>query len=116
MVATTSIRPFTRKAGNPTAQAITPATTADAPSAGTSGHCASTVRADREEAGLCETDVAGEQHAIGGQSEQRMNADDLHKSEVKIHRVVPRLQSRPTGIANTPPGRKMRKANSNSMM
>src|SRR5262249_23261984 len=74
------------------------------------------VGADREEAGLRETDLAGEQHAIGRQSEQRMNADDLHKSEEEIHRVATGRQSCPTGIANTPPGRNRRKANSNNMM
>jgi hypothetical protein len=42
-VATTSINPFTRSAGNPTAQAVVAPSTAPAPSAGTIGQPASTV-------------------------------------------------------------------------
>ena len=42
-VATTSISPLTRSAGNPTAHAIAPETIAATSSAGTSGHWASTV-------------------------------------------------------------------------
>ena len=100
MVATTSISPLTRSAGNPTAQAIAPATSAatserrDERPLREHGQHAGDVGADREEAGLGEAHLAGQQHAIGREPEQGVDADDLSKAEIEIHRAA-RRQSRP---------------------
>ena len=73
------------------------------------------IGADRKEAGLGEAHLAGEQHAIGRQPEQRVDADDLDQAEIEIHCVASLRQSRPAGAANIPPGRNTRNANRSSM-
>ena len=121
VVATTSISPFTRSAGKPTAQADRAGDERRRrASAGTSGQLrehgqhAGDIGADREEAGLREAHLAGQQHAIGREPEQRVDADDLDEAEIEIHRAA--LSRVPAAGANMPPGRNTRKANSSSMM
>ena len=43
------------------------------------------IGADREEAGLREAHLAGQQHAIGREADERVHADDLDEAEIKIH-------------------------------
>src|SRR5262245_5394578 len=45
------------------------------------------IGADSEETGLRETNLAGEQDAVGRQAKYRMNADDLQESEIEVHRL-----------------------------
>ena len=54
------------------------------------GEHAGDIGADREEAGLGKADLAGQQHAIGRQADERVDADDLDEAEIEIHRAARR--------------------------
>jgi len=45
------------------------------------------IGADREEAGLRQADLSGQQNAIGGKPQQCVDTDDLGEPEIKIHAV-----------------------------
>ena len=72
------------------------------------------IGADSEKAGLRKAHLAGQQHTIGRQSKQGVNADDLQEAEIEIH-LSSLAQSRPADGANRPPGQNTRKTNNNSM-